>query len=116
VLPKDSPTPAQRLEMLQIATAGLDKMEVSDLELNREGTSYTYQTVQQVRRMYPRAKIYLLMGTDMFLSFHSWKNPQRILDCVTLAVMYRGEKGEAEKIAQRKAENIELIMRRIKKI
>jgi nicotinate-nucleotide adenylyltransferase len=112
VLPKDSPTPAQRLEMLQIATAGLDKMVVSDLELNREGTSYTYQTVQQVRRMYPRAKIYLLMGTDMFLSFHTWRNPELITKDAALGVFYRGENGEVDAINARKAEcdwEVELI-------
>ena len=111
-LPKDSPTPQQRLEMLKIATAGLENMEVSDLELNREGTSYTYQTVQQVRRMYPDAKIFLLMGTDMFLSFHSWRNPELITKDATLAVFYRGDKNEVDAIKSRVAEvswEVELI-------
>ncbi len=111
-LPKDSPTPQQRLEMLKIATAGLENMEVSDLELNREGTSYTYQTVQQVRQMYPDAKIYLLMGTDMFLSFHNWRNPDLITKDATLAVFYRGNKNEVDAINRRLAEvnwEVELI-------
>ena len=111
-LPKDSPTPQQRLEMLKIAAAGLENMEVSDLELNREGTSYTYQTVQQVRRMYPDAKIFLLMGTDMFLSFHSWRNPELITKDATLAVFYRGDKNEVDAIKSRVAEvswEVELI-------
>ena len=111
-LPKDSPTPQQRLEMLKIATAGLPNMEVSDLELNREGTSYTYQTVQQVRQMYPDAKIFLLMGTDMFLSFHSWRNPELITQDAALAVFYRGDKNEVDAINSRVAEvewEVELI-------
>lgn len=111
-LPKDSPTPQQRLEMLKIATAGLPNMEVSDLELNREGTSYTYQTVQQVRQMYPDAKIYLLMGTDMFLSFHNWRNPELITQDAALAVFYRGDKNEVDAIKSRVAEvewEVELI-------
>ena len=111
-LPKDSPTPEQRLEMLRIATAGMEKIEASDLELKREGPSYTYLTVEQVRQMYPDAKIFLLMGTDMFLSFHSWRNPQRITKEAALAVFYRGEKGEVEAINARKAEmdcEVELI-------
>ena len=111
-LPKDSPTPEQRLEMLRIATAGIEKIEVSDLELKREGPSYSYLTVEQVRQMYPDAKIFLLMGTDMFLSFHTWRNPQRITKEAALAVFYRGEKGEVEAINARKAEmdcEVELI-------
>jgi nicotinate-nucleotide adenylyltransferase len=52
------------------------------------------------------------MGTDMFLSFHTWRNPQRITKEAALAVFYRGEKGEVEAINARKAEmdcEVELI-------
>ncbi len=104
VMPAGSASPRQRLEMLRIAASAHPGMEVSDIELNREGPSYTYETVEQLRCVYPEAELILLMGTDMFLSFHTWKNPQRIVNCVTLAVMYRGERGEAESIAARKGE------------
>ena len=103
-IPSGSPTPQQRMDMLRLAVEGEEGIEVSDIELKREGTSYTYLTVEQLRDAYPDAELFLMMGTDMFLSFHTWKNPQRITAEATLAVMYRGEKGEAEKIAARKAE------------
>ena len=103
-IPSGSPTPEQRLEMLQLAVAGEPGIKVSDIELKREGPSYTYLTVEALREEYPDAELYLLMGTDMFLSFHSWRNPQRITAHATLAVMYRGEKGESERIEARKAE------------
>ena len=93
-IPSGSPTPEQRLEMVRIAASGNPKLEVSDMELRREGPSYSYITVEALRERYPEAKLYLLMGTDMFLSFLNWKNPERILANVTLAVLYRGEKGE----------------------
>lgn len=102
-LPEDSPTPWQRLEMLRIALAGEEKIEVSALELEREGTSYTYETVAQARKLYPQAEIFLLMGTDMFLSFENWKNPDLILKEASLAVFYRGEKGEKQAIGEVKA-------------
>ena len=73
-IPSGSPTPEQRLEMVRIAASGNPKLEVSDMELRREGPSYSYITVEQLREIYPDAKLYLLMGTDMFLSFLSWKN------------------------------------------
>ena len=104
VLPEGSATPQQRLDMLRLAVAGEEKIEVSDWELRQEGTSYTYLTVEALREQYPDAQLYLLMGTDMFLSFHTWRNPERITAQATLAVMYRGDKGEAEQIAARKAE------------
>ena len=103
-IPSGSPTPEQRLQMLQLAVAGEPGIEVSDIELKREGPSYTYLTVETLWETYPDAKLYLIMGTDMFLSFHTWKNPERITAQATLAVMYRGDKGEKTAIDARKAE------------
>jgi len=103
-IPSGSPSPEQRLEMLRIAASHYDKMEVSDLELKREGPSYSYITVQQVHELYPDAKLYFLMGTDMFTSFLTWRNPEEILKHAALAVMSRGDRGEAEAIeAQKRA-------------
>ena len=102
-LPGNSATPEQRLDMIRIAAKGCPRAEVSDMELRREGISYTYLTVEQLRKDYPDAKLYLLMGTDMFLSFLSWREPERILRDTTLAVMYRGDKGEAAAIEAQKA-------------
>ena len=102
-MPEGSATPEQRMEMLRIATKHEPKMEVSDIELKREGKSYTYLTVEQLAQAYPDAKLYLLMGTDMFTSFHTWMEPERITAKAALAVMYRGDKGEAEAIEETKA-------------
>ena len=103
-MPGNSATPRQRLDMLRIALKDSPGIEVSDIELNREGPSYTYETILQLRETYPEARLVLLMGTDMFLSFHTWRNPQIILDNAMLGVFYRGEKGEAAAIEARKAE------------
>ena len=103
-IPAGSPTPEQRLEMLRLAVAGEPGIEVSDIELKREGKSFTYLTVEALCDQYPDAKLYLLMGTDMFLSFHTWREPERITAKATLAVMYRGEKGEQAKIEACKAQ------------
>ena len=101
-IPSGSPTPEQRLEMLRIAASHYEKMEVSDIELRREGPSYSYITVEQMHELYPDARLYLLMGTDMFTSFLTWRNPERILSRAALAVMSRGERGEAEAIEAQK--------------
>ena len=103
-IPAGSPNPEQRLEMLRLAVAKEPKIQVSDIELKREGKSYTYLTIEALAEVYPGAELYLLMGTDMFLSFHTWKEPERITAKATLAVMYRGDKGEREKIEACKAE------------
>ncbi len=100
-LPANSPTPEQRLEMLRLS-AEHPKMEVSDLELRREEVSYTYLTVEQLRLQYPEAQLFLLLGTDMFLSFLNWVEPERIMKQATLAVLCRGNKGEQAAIAAQK--------------
>ena len=104
VIPENSPTAQQRLEMLQIAAAQDPRLEVLDLELRREGVSYTWQTVAQLKDENPEAELILLMGTDMFLSFHTWMHPEEITRRAALGVFYRGEKGEEEAIQARKRE------------
>ena len=103
-MPGNSAAPQQRLDMLRIALSDCPEIEVSDLELNREGPSYTYETILQLRKMHPEARLVLLMGTDMFLSFHTWRNPEIILENAILGVFYRGDKGEAAAIEAKKAE------------
>ena len=101
-MPEDSPTPQQRLAMLQMCFGGEEKVTVSSLELDRGGTSYTFETVTQIKNEYPNSELVLFMGTDMFLSFLTWKNPEKILQNTSLAVFYRGQKGEKDEIAHQK--------------
>ena len=103
-MPDNTPTPRHRLDMLRLTLADCPEIEVSDLEVNREGPSYTWETIQHLREMYPDACLILFMGTDMFLSIHTWKNPEFILENVTLGVFYRGDKGENRAIEAKKAE------------
>jgi nicotinate-nucleotide adenylyltransferase len=79
-------------------------VEASDISLQREGPSYTVDTVAQVRAMYPDAKLYLLLGDDMLPSFPDWREPEKILQDAALAVFCRD--GEEAKQAK---ENIEAI-------
>ena len=103
-IPEGSPTPEQRLQMLRLALEGEENVVISDLELRREGKSYSYETVEQLREMYPEAELVLFMGTDMFLTFHQWRCPERILAQASLGVFYRGDREERALIAQRKEE------------
>ena len=103
-IPSGSPTPEQRLEMVRIAFRDCPEIEVSDMELKRSGVSYSYETVLALKEQYPHAQLVLLMGTDMFLSFHTWRNPDIILENAALGVFYRGERGEAAAIEEKKAQ------------
>ena len=80
-LPAGSPGPAERLAMTQLAADSLllpGRVDVSDMELARPGKSYTADTLRQLRRQYPDARLWLLMGTDMFLTLHQWREPKVI--------------------------------------
>jgi len=95
-MPPDSPTSHQRLEMLRLAVESEPKITVSDIEIQRPGKSYTVDTISQLRIHYPNAQLILCMGTDMFLSFLNWREPERILRNVSLGVFHRGCKAEDE--------------------
>ena len=101
-LPKNSPTPQQRLQMLTVAASDIPQAEVSQLELRREGPSYTYLTVEELKRQYPQAQLVLILGTDMFLCFDSWKNWKWLIQNVIIAVLYRGQKGEQSAIREKR--------------
>jgi len=92
--------PEQRLEMLRLSMQ--PGLEVCDLEVKRGGTSYTVDTVLQLRKMYPHAELVLCMGSDMFAIFHQWKDYATIFKNASLAVFCRGDKGEKELIDREK--------------
>lgn len=90
--------PRERLKAVRLAFSDLDFVEVSDEELKRGGISYSYVTCRAVKKRYPDALIYFLMGADMLKTFHLWKNPEEILKCVTPAVAAREGEEDVERI------------------
>ena len=101
-LPPGSPTPEQRLEMTRLAMeqAGLgDRIEVPDLEIRREGSSYTADTLARLKEQYPEDELWLLMGADMFLTLQTWREPERILSLAGIAAFGRTEADTEELFA-----------------
>lgn len=90
-LPEGSPTAQCRMELLQLAAEGLEGAEIYDLECRKAGPSYSFETMEQLRAQYPEDALFLLMGTDMFLSLHTWRNPERICRCATIVLASRVE-------------------------
>ena len=111
VVPGESSSPEQRLQMVRLGLNG-DGVEASALSVEREGLSYAWQTVQRVRELYPEAKLFFLMGSDMLDSFPQWVQPERILKDASLAVICRGEKGEPQMLA-RAREAVEAMQGRV---
>jgi nicotinate-nucleotide adenylyltransferase len=89
--------PVYRLEMVQLALMGQTSLQPSDVEVKRGGVSYTVDTLQQLRRMYPRDEFALFMGLDNLAEFTSWKSPAEILGLASVVGLTRPgfEGGEA---------------------
>ena len=85
----DIAPPEDRLAMTRLATAGNPIFDVSDIEITRDGKSFTIDTIHEIKTQYDPEELYLLIGLDMLAIFESWKDWERILDEVTLAVMLR---------------------------
>ena len=73
---KGDATAADRLEMCRLAFEGVEGVIVSDLEMRREGKSYTVDTLRELYD--PEGRLFLLMGTDMLLTLGSWREPDEI--------------------------------------
>ncbi len=81
---------AARLSMCRLAFSELPYAQTDDCEIEGGGTSYTFLTCRAFARRYPDAERYFLVGADMLEDFFTWKNPEDILSCVTLAAFSRG--------------------------
>lgn len=92
-LPSGGPNPVQRLEMTKLAFSELEGVIVSDMELLRDDTSYTVDTLRQLAEGHAGWEIVFLMGTDMLLYMEKWREFEDIFRLCTLAVLSR-EDGE----------------------
>lgn len=103
-LPQGTPAPEHRLAMVEkMADAmRLPAVEVCPIELHRQGPSYTSDTLEEIRAQYPGAELWLLVGTDMFLTLHLWHQPEEIFRLAGVCAFGRTERdGEAVFAPQR---------------
>lgn len=92
-----SASPAERMAMTGLMADGLGpKAQVCDLEYHRDGKSYTADTLRQLKERYPEDELWLLMGTDMFLTLQDWHEPEVILSLAGVAAFARTEASSGE--------------------
>ncbi len=91
-------TPAsQREAMLRLALEGEPRFVLERCELQRDGPSYTLDTLRELQRATPGAHWYLLIGQDQYRNLHTWHGVDELLRRVTLAVAQRpGQPAEAD--------------------
>ncbi len=78
-----------RMKMLVETFLEFKNVEISSYELNKRKTSYTYNTLQHFRKLYPRDQLYLILGEDAFASFHLWAKADKIFELCTLLLFKR---------------------------
>ncbi len=84
-----SASPSERLALTRLAFEVLPGFEVLDLEIRREGKSYTVDTIRELQAQYAHDELFLMMGTDMLLSFQDWYCPQEIAERAQLVCFSR---------------------------
>ncbi len=80
---------AHRLAMVALALEHRSHFEVSDLELRREGRSYTVDTLSALREEYPHETLWFLLGADALAQLGEWYAPERLFELASFAVVQR---------------------------
>lgn len=78
-----------RIAMLELAIAGYPPFQISQLELERGGVSYTVDTLRRVKESREDAELFFLMGADSLAEFGSWRMPEEICRLATPLVVRR---------------------------
>ena len=77
-----------RLRMAALAAQDNPFFKVSDMEVVRPGSSYTYETLDALKKQLPDSELYFIVGADTLFHMESWKHPERIFkSCVTVAAV-----------------------------
>ena len=83
--------PTQRLEMARLIAHSNQKLEVFDFEINQPKMSFTYETIQEVKKVYPNSKIFLAIGLDQFEKISTWRWIKELSKEVHFIVFARGQ-------------------------
>jgi nicotinate-nucleotide adenylyltransferase len=85
----DDPGSELRMAMTRLAAADDSRFSVSSLEVDREGPSYTYETLQMLADQRGETDLVFVMGADAAVGLESWREPERVVGLARLAVARR---------------------------
>lgn len=89
-LPEGTPGAKQRFDMIALAARGLEFAEVSRIELEREGQSFTIDTVGELESLYSGRKIVIICGSDMMVTLENWRRGDELMRRCVIAAFARG--------------------------
>lgn len=82
-------TDEERCEMIKLAIQGNEAFVFSDMEMTRQGTTYTADTLEQLKETYPEHEFYFIMGADSFVELSTWYQPEKIFSLAEIVVVNR---------------------------
>ncbi|MBQ8306161.1 MAG: nicotinate-nucleotide adenylyltransferase [Blautia sp.] len=86
----------ERTDMVRLAIGNNPHFELSLVEMHEKGYTYTFHTLEMLRKEHPDTDYYFIIGADSLYTFHTWMEPQRICDACTLVVATRNHTSLAE--------------------
>jgi nicotinate-nucleotide adenylyltransferase len=86
---QEDPGPEGRLEMVELAIADDERFTASRIEIDREGPSYTLDTLDELHKQSSKDELFLILGGDQAAALATWHEPEKVLERATLAVFER---------------------------
>jgi nicotinate-nucleotide adenylyltransferase len=86
---QDDPGPEARFEMVELAIADDERFTASRIELERDGPSYSSDTLEELREQSPKDELFLILGGDQAAALATWHEPEKVLERATLVVFER---------------------------
>ncbi len=94
---REDPGAEQRFELCRLAVAKDERLEVSRLELDRGGTSYTVDTLREIHAGSPEDELTFIVGGDVAQGLPSWREPEAVLELAQRAVAERKAERDVER-------------------
>lgn len=92
----------ERLHMTRLAIQDNPNFRCLDIEVEREGYTYSYETLEQLKNSYPDDMFYFIVGADCLFAIESWRNPERILQNCVLGAALRGDADAGKMLEQKR--------------
>jgi nicotinate-nucleotide adenylyltransferase len=97
---RETVSAVHRLAMVRLMVGADARLQSDSVEVDRDGLSYTVDTLREFARRFPSADRYFLVGADVLASFAQWRDPQTVLDLATLAVLTRRADSDSDAITE----------------
>ena len=86
----------ERLKMASLAVKSRPWMKCLDIEIKRSGYTYSYETLEQLKKENPDFEFYFIFGADCLFTIENWKYPERIFNCCRIIAAVRNDSSIAE--------------------